>query len=102
MAAQSGEHDVNADLELQNTSGSAAPVDRKKRVSYGNSVIFDPWGNLLAQAKKFDDDVSANIDGDGDYYELIVADLDLDALETIRKDMPLLEHRRPDVFGYEI
>ena len=102
MAAQSGEHDVNADLKLDGASGTKSSTDRKKRVSYGNSVIFDPWGNLLAQAKKFDDDVSGNIDEDGDYYELIVADLDLDSLETIRRDMPLLEHRRPDVFGYEI
>lgn len=85
MAAQCGEHA---------TDGS------KKRVSYGNSVVFDPWGNILAQAPDYTN--RAAPDADGDYYELIVADLDLAWLEKVRSDMPLMTHRRPDVFGYEV
>ena len=71
-----------------------------KRISYGDSIIVDPWGEVLARGEKYTDELKH--DDDGDYYELIQAELKLDDLESIRKNMPLLDHRRPDVFGYEI
>ncbi|CAK9437561.1 uncharacterized protein LODBEIA_P19390 [Lodderomyces beijingensis] len=86
-AAQCGTHDV----------GTNEKGDAVLRVSYGDSIVVDPWGKVLARAKKFDDD-GVDVDGD-DYYEIIYADLDLDALETVRKNMPLLDHRRSEVFG---
>lgn len=52
------------------------------RRSGGRSMIVDPWGIVLAQAP----------DGEG----LVVADLDLDAQERIRRELPALAHRRPD------
>ncbi|CUM55500.1 uncharacterized protein AC631_03118 [Debaryomyces fabryi] len=85
MAAQCGEHNTEGD---------------KKRISYGNSIIIDPWGNKISECRKYDDELS--LDADGDYYEMCVADLDIDIVKKTRRDMPLMTHRRPDVFGYEV
>lgn len=85
MAAQCGEHDTGGD---------------KKRISYGSSLIIDPWGREISECHKYDDALAT--DADGDYYEICIADLDLDLIEKTRRDMPLMSHRRPDVFGYEV
>ncbi|CUM65057.1 uncharacterized protein PRCAT00002679001 [Priceomyces carsonii] len=90
MAAQCGEHDTAADLETP-------PEQLKKRVSYGESIIISPWGEVLSECKKYSD--TLELDEEGDYYELCFADLDLDSLDAIRTNMPLLEHRREDIFG---
>ena len=52
--------------------------------SYGHSMIVDPWGTVLAQAP----------DGDG----VISAELDLERLAAVRRNLPALEHRRPDAY----
>jgi deaminated glutathione amidase len=54
-------------------------------VSHGRSMIVDPWGVVLAQA--------------GDAETVVVADLDFAALDDIRRRLPALRHRRPDVYG---
>lgn len=54
-------------------------------VSYGRSMVVDPWGIVLAQAP----------DGDG----LAVADLDFARMDDIRRRLPALRHRRPDVYA---
>ncbi|MDH3225879.1 MAG: carbon-nitrogen hydrolase family protein [Thermoleophilia bacterium] len=53
--------------------------------SYGRSLIVDPWGIVLAQAP--------------DEQTVIVADLDFDALASVRGRLPVFDHRRPDVYG---
>ena len=51
---------------------------------YGNSMIVDPWGTVLAR---------------GGYREgVVVADVDLASAERIRKSLPALAHRRGDLF----
>jgi predicted amidohydrolase len=60
-----------------NQIGEHAPGLR----SGGRSMIVDPWGVVLATAA----------DGEG----VVVADLDLGALEDIRRRLPALTHRRP-------
>ncbi len=57
------------------------------RTTYGHSMIIDPWGTVIAQAK------NDSMDG-----ELIVADLSRERLETVRQQLPALRHRRPDLF----
>ena len=52
----------------------------EKRVTYGHSLIVDPWGTVLAEAG----------DGEG----LAVAELDFDQLERVRREVPCLGHRR--------
>jgi predicted amidohydrolase len=51
---------------------------------YGNAMIVDPWGMVLARAP---------------YTEtVVVADLDLDYQERVRENLPSLRHRRADLF----
>jgi deaminated glutathione amidase len=53
--------------------------------SGGRSMIVDPWGIVLACA--------------GDDEVAIVADLDLDRLLDLRRRLPALTHRRPEVYA---
>ena len=50
-------------------------------ISYGNSMIVDPWGKVLARANASSD-------------EVIVAELDRDLLHQVRTRLPSLQHRR--------
>ncbi|MFN8674231.1 MAG: carbon-nitrogen hydrolase family protein [Candidatus Sericytochromatia bacterium] len=52
----------------------------KKRESYGNSMIIDPWGKVIARAS--------------DTEGVIFANIDLDYLNKVRKNLPCLEHRK--------
>lgn len=49
--------------------------------TYGHSLIIDPWGKILAEAPASKETV-------------IYADLDMDHLRKIRRNLPALEHRR--------
>src|SRR6202044_271780 len=53
--------------------------------SGGRSLIVDPWGIVLA--------------GASDEETAIVADLDLDRVADVRRRLPALAHRRPDVYA---
>jgi deaminated glutathione amidase len=53
--------------------------------SGGRSMIVDPWGLVLALAP------------DAETY--VTADLDLDRLRRIRRELPSLANRRPEVYG---
>jgi predicted amidohydrolase len=68
--------------------------------SGGRSMIVDPWGTVLAQAR---DGAQAH-DGDGqvaadDGHGFIAAELDLARQVEIRAQLPVLAHRRADVYG---
>ncbi|KAG7810922.1 hypothetical protein KL921_002550 [Ogataea angusta] len=78
MPAQKGKHKVE-DGTVTN------------RESYGHTCIIDPSGTILAQCTDIDD-----------VEDICVADIDLDRLEVIRRNMPLWSQRRPDVFGYKV
>lgn len=56
--------------------------------SGGRSLIVDPWGLVLASAP---DDETA-----------IVADLNLESLRAIRRRLPSLANRRPDVYEWSV
>ena len=51
-----------------------------KRKSHGRSMVIDPWGTVICQAT----------DGVG----LAYAELERSAIDTLRQEMPVLEHRR--------
>jgi deaminated glutathione amidase len=52
---------------------------------YGNSMIIDPWGTVIARCGPDGDDV-------------IVAELDLAEQRRTRRLLPALEHQRPDAY----
>jgi predicted amidohydrolase len=64
-----------------NQIGEHAPGLR----SGGRSLIVDPWGVVLAQAP--------------DRETFIVADLDLEGQARVRATLPVLSHRRPEVYA---
>lgn len=56
----------------------------EKRQSYGHSMIVSPWGEVVASL------------GDSPEPEIATADIDLDLVAKVRREMPLL--RRTDVY----
>jgi predicted amidohydrolase len=56
------------------------------RLSYGRSLIVDPWGLVLAQAP--------------DEETVISAELDLRRLEDVRAKLPSLASRQPDAYRW--
>lgn len=54
-------------------------------VSYGNSMIIDPWGRVLSHAAEKDN--------------IIISQLDLKTLRSVREEMPLFKQRREDLYN---
>ena len=76
-------------IETQSYVIAAAQVGphNEKRVSYGHSMIVDPWGKVVTEA--------GGVDEWKDEPEIRVGDVDLGGLEKVRREMPL--HPRRDV-----
>ncbi len=55
------------------------------RECYGNSLVADPWGTVIARAPN--------------EVAVTVATLDLSYLKQIRRELPAMEHRRQDLLG---
>ncbi|MQL80577.1 hypothetical protein Taro_013037 [Colocasia esculenta] len=58
-----------------------------KRESYGDSLIIDPWGWIVA---RLPDRITTGI---------AAADIDLSVVDSVRSRMPICEHRRPDIYS---
>jgi predicted amidohydrolase len=56
--------------------------------AYGNSLIVDPWGEILARAPG------------GDEECFVAADLDFDRLREVREQLPSLANRVPTVYRW--
>jgi predicted amidohydrolase len=52
---------------------------------YGHSLVADPWGTVIAQCREG--------------VDTLVVDLDMAYLRLVRERMPVLQHRRRDLFG---
>ncbi len=69
---------------IENQAYVIAPNQIGKNVhgfaDYGNSMIIDPWGKVIARA--------------ADKECLITAEIDRDYLEKVRRELPSLTHRR--------
>ncbi len=57
---------------------------KEKFVAYGNSMIVDPWGTVIARAS--------------DKPGVILAEIDLDYLDDVRRRNPSVANRRTDVY----
>ena len=63
-------------------------VHNARRVSYGHSMVVDPWGDVLVELGGVEDWAGEPLLG--------VAEIDLEKLLKVRREMPLL--RRTDVY----
>lgn len=52
--------------------------------AFGRSMVIDPWGTVIAQAP--------------DAVTIVRADLDLDRVAQVRRGIPVLANRRPEVY----
>jgi len=53
-------------------------------VSYGHSIVVSPWGEIIAQLDE--------------KPGILIADIDLEYVDKVRNEFPMLEHRRNDVY----
>ena len=68
--------------------GTAPARDRTASYrSWGHSIAVDPWGTVLAQLEE------------GEDAQLVT--LDLKRVSAIRRQLPLLQHRREDCYKLE-
>ncbi|KAF9364827.1 Nitrilase [Mortierella sp. NVP85] len=77
-------------IETQTYVVAAAQVGKhsEKRSSYGHAMIVDPWGRIVAEC-------------DGQEEGVAVASMDFEALERIRLEMPVMNHRRYDTYSQQ-
>ena len=65
----------------------AASPARNQSASYqawGHSMIVDPWGKILVEG--------------GIQEEILYAEIDFAQLRKVRQELPLLQHRRPELY----
>ena len=63
---------------------SSAPNPEVSFQAYGHSMVVDPWGKVEASL--------------GDEEEILIVDIDLEKVARIRRELPLLAHRRTDLY----
>ncbi|KAH8677902.1 carbon-nitrogen hydrolase [Xylariales sp. PMI_506] len=90
-------------IETQSWVVASAQVGRHgagaKRVSYGRSMVVDPWGKIVLELKGVrggDSDAEWEAE-EGAVGELGLVDIDLSQWEAVREKMPLI--RRTDVYS---
>ena len=73
-------------IENQAYVVAAGQVGRKPNgvTTYGNSMIVDPWGTVVSRI--------------GERTGVVTAEIDLDYLDRVRRELPSLSHRRFDVY----
>ena len=73
---------------IENTCCIIAPDQigtKRNMTANGHSMAVDAWGNVIAQA--------------GERECVIIAEIDTDYIKAVRRKMPSLQHRRPEVYG---
>jgi len=62
----------------------------EKRESYGHSLAVNPWGEVVADAGGCDSDDASDPDPPP---SIIVCDIELEKIATVRHRMPVSQHR---------
>ncbi|XDT06538.1 Carbon-nitrogen hydrolase [Nakaseomyces glabratus] len=86
MPGQSGTHNVTGDT-WSKTADSKTNPNSVTRMSWGHSMIINPWGDVIARS---DETINEP--------QLVVSDIDLKSMERVRVNMPLWQQRRLDLF----
>lgn len=63
---------------------SPSQIENPYYIAWGHSMIVDPWGSILAGANKKE--------------EIIYADITKDKIDSVRMQIPVLKHRRTDIY----
>lgn len=53
-------------------------------IAYGHSMVVDPWGIIISEM--------------GAKAQMRVVDIDLDRIDEVREQLPLMKHRRKDIY----
>ncbi len=72
------------DNQVYVAAASPARNNNLSYVAYGNSMIVNPWGKVLARAEEKE--------------EIIYANINLNEVEEVREELPLLKNRREDIY----
>ena len=72
------------DNQVYVVAASPARDEMASYIAYGNSMVADPWGNIIC----------ATDEKEGILY----ADIDLTIVDKIREELPVLKHRRTDIY----
>lgn len=71
-----------------------------KRSSFGQAMVVDPWGKILAQCQSFPPADAYNLPKIDE--SCAIATIDLDVLKRVRSEMPLEQHRRHDLYRLQL
>lgn len=55
-------------------------------IAYGHSLVADPWGIIISEMKE--------------KAQIRVVDIDLDRVDEVRDQLPLMKHRRKDIYEF--
>lgn len=72
------------DNQIYMVGCASATNFQQKYHSWGHSIVTDPWGNIVGQL--------------GTEEGLLTVDIDFQYVEKVRQELPLLYHRRKDLY----
>lgn len=72
------------DNQVYMIGASPARDEKGCYISYGNSIAVSPWGDIINQLEEKEG--------------MFLCDLDFERLQKIRLELPLLKHRRTDIY----
>jgi omega-amidase len=72
------------DNQVYFIAASPARNEEASYAAYGHSLVVDPWGEIISEAS--------------DGQEIIFSEIDLGFVDKIRRELPLLKHRREEVY----
>lgn len=73
------------DNQVYMVGASPARDPDGKYAAYGNSIVVSPWGDIVVRAREGE--------------EIIYADLQYNLIKKVREELPLLKHRRTDLYN---
>lgn len=73
------------DNQMYTIGAAPARDESSDYVSYGHSIIVSPWGEIIAQMDEKEG--------------ICISTIDIDRVYEVRKQLPLLKHRRIDMYG---
>ena len=75
------------DNQVYAVGTAPARDERASYHSWGHSIVTDPWGNVVTQMDEKE--------------HVVLTEIDLDKVEKIREQLPLLKQLRRDVYEWK-